>query len=69
MEMKSCSLTMFAGMAALCCAASGSLSLDGSWDFRFEEGKHLPGGAFVGDEGAVLLEAQAGDDGLGLAFA
>ena len=41
----------------------------GKRTFRFEEGKHLPCGALVGDKDAVLLETQAGDDGLGLGFA
>ena len=59
MEMKSCSLTMFAGMAALCCAASGSLSLDGSWDFRFEEDRPLEEAAQAAFEATDVVPVPA----------
>ena len=41
MKMKSHVLSLFVGMAAVCGMAAESLSLDGSWEFRFEEGKCL----------------------------
>ena len=36
-----CVLTLFVGMIAVCGMAAESLSLDGSWEFCFEEGKCL----------------------------
>ena len=59
MEMKSYSLTMFVGMAALCCAASGSLSLDGSWDFRFEEDRPLEEAAQAAFEATDVVPVPA----------
>ena len=41
MKMKSHVLSLFVGMSAVCGMAAESLSLDGSWGFRFEEGKPL----------------------------
>ena len=41
MKMKLYVLSLFVGMAAVCGMAAESLSLDGSWSFRFEEGKPL----------------------------
>ena len=41
MKMKPHVLSLFIGMAALCGMAAEALSLDGSWSFRFEEGKPL----------------------------
>ena len=41
MKMKLYVLSLFVGMAAVCGMAAESLSLDGSWSFRFEEGKTL----------------------------
>ena len=56
MKMKSHVLSLFVGMAAVCGMAAESLSLDGSWEFRFEEGKCLEQIA-VGSE---VTAAQAG---------
>ena len=41
MKMKSHALSLLVGMTALCGMAAEVLSLDGSWEFRFEEGKPL----------------------------
>ena len=41
MKMKSHALSLLVGMTALCGMAAESFSLDGSWSFRFEEGKPL----------------------------
>ena len=41
MKMKLYGLSLFVGMTAVCGMAAESLSLDGSWGFRFEEGKPL----------------------------
>ena len=41
MKMKSHALSLLVGMTALCGMAAEVLSLDGSWEFRFEEGKCL----------------------------
>ena len=41
MKMKSHVLSLFVGMSAVCGMAAESLSLNGSWEFRFEEGKCL----------------------------
>ena len=41
MKMKLYVLSLFVGMAAVRGMAAESLSLDGSWSFRFEEGKPL----------------------------
>ncbi|MBR3957827.1 MAG: hypothetical protein IKJ89_08260, partial [Kiritimatiellae bacterium] len=41
MRRKSHVLSLFVGMSAVCGMAAESLSLDGSWGFRFEEGKPL----------------------------
>ena len=56
MKMKSHVLSLFVGMSAVCGMAAESLSLDGSWEFRFEEGKCLEQIA-VGSE---VTAAQAG---------
>ena len=47
MKMKSHVLSLFVGMTAVCGMAAESLSLDGSWEFRFEEGKPLESVATV----------------------
>ena len=47
MKMKSHVLSLFVGMSAVCGMAAESLSLDGSWEFRFEEGKALESAAAV----------------------
>ena len=38
---------LFVGMTAVCGMAAESLSLDGSWEFRFEEGKALESATVV----------------------
>ena len=45
--MKSHALLLFVGMSVACGMAAESLSLDGSWSFRFEEGKPLEEAAKV----------------------
>ena len=44
MKMKSHILSLLFCAAAACGMAAESLSLDGSWSFRFEEGKPLRAG-------------------------
>ena len=59
MELKNIAFSLFAWMPAFCCAASGSLSLDGSWNFRFEEGMPLEEAAQAGFEATDVVPVPA----------